>query len=602
MLETLEQVRLSLLMFIDDGELKTHQLDGEQAFLVSILASLKMMSYNDILKNTLPSLKLKNIYALSPMCIYGLKHLAATSKSYLESMNGAESSQSNRICRKGLSFVEESCSFAVNHSRELIHLASTTSYVAFYCLGKRKAALIALSSSFLIELKNRKCLPISIEKNIHLLYPFLNLPDILNQQKPFYERALTFVVFSCIIAEQLRAISTSSIAEQSLPKPRKHQMRHSLNESPAKQVWQILQHSKQFTVNQTHIFNESVDQIFAKSVCQENPKDLFAQLKQRIENENLALSEAEKQGLQNLETGIVEGRFDNFMLGNFQRFQELGTTLLASILYDRQDFSRKLKDFAQLGTQCADGWLSNLESFASQAKDIKFAVHVELAKLRTAILREEIAKDKRYPNFYARLGGKNNVHFQNAIERVYAHLTRTYEGIIHTRLTGISLVESWYLKKPNVRILDKSSNVALTLKAKKVFSRFLLIMFYCPIHITFNFSFQSFSDYSIPIIEKFARRYFETKKGIVNYISDATKAEEQIDDQNEIFYTRKIHWDAISTWLSNLNEKLPDLNILEKYDSLVKKDQNDKDYLTQKGVLLLLWDLGIIENSKKPRL
>jgi hypothetical protein len=61
-------------------------------------------------------------------------------------------------------------------------------------------------------------------------------------------------------------------------------------------------------------------------------------------------------------------------------------------------------------------------------------------------------------------------------------------------------------------------------------------------------------------------------------------------------FRRAIHWDAVTKWIQTFTEN-HEIDVGEFYENFVVKDDYNIDHLTEDGVKLLLWDLGVFTPS-----
>jgi hypothetical protein len=83
---------------------------------------------------------------------------------------------------------------------------------------------------------------------------------------------------------------------------------------------------------------------------------------------------------------------------------------------------------------------------------------------------------------------------------------------------------------------------------------------------------------------------------VIEHISNAIKPQyRQLDHHREAAY-REIDWEnVILPWHADLNGR--GIDAASAWDRLVANDLHGKPHLTHDGILLLLWDLGIIERD-----
>ncbi len=255
-----------------------------------------------------------------------------------------------------------------------------------------------------------------------------------------------------------------------------------------------------------------------------------------------------------------------------------GREILKMVLYkmsrsDDEKFEADVKELSEIGGACVTGWFREIGYMLDQKSktDIAWVVHHRLAEMREDFIKEGIRKfnekiHAHHPGLSLdAVGGENNVHLFLETATVLAHRWPTRAAQMNFSMNGKSILMK-FLQTPDSSDINKKFEMNI------------------------RNAINSFRNVNVPLNVSIPH--------FVGRIDRFLKSSYTIDAICESFYCE---WDPIASWLASLESK--GIEVLEQdeegqdqYKSLlVGTNPDSSPCLTKEGVLLLLWDLGIIQ-------
>lgn len=463
----------------------------------------------------------------------------------------------------------------LSQASKIIKVAYLVSYVAMTFLGFTLPGTIGLLTSALIELKQKGFVSQAIEKNLDRILFWISLIGRGILPATFAQRAMD--IFYLALALETFVLS-SPYFKSLFPWFFNHLFllrdthKVSKEKGLSSSTFSLLEKEDNFSVNRSSIYTEHLNEVLPldlQTTLENTPaQDLFHSTEDFLRSENVLLTQEEKEGLSTLKSALIQGKIKDVTPPNFPLFQLLMKSIFLSILGDPDPEQKKIKiqEIAEIGNSCVEGWTRDLLFLHyPKTSDPRWAIHHELACLRTELIQEEFQKECRELGIKDVLGGggNHNIHTSNAVHALVWSEFRTYQGEVTRELQCLSFTVSFilYLMQRLTSYLGTED----------------------------SFLAKSFHRYEDPSL--LVDRIFESIKPtykIENY---------KVGNKGIATQFRKIPWQAIAVWLKEISKKFPYIPIENPNPSnpWISTNEVEAPYLTKQAVRLLLWDLGILE-------
>lgn len=481
------------------------------------------------------------------------------------------------------------------HSDKILFAATLTSSVALALLGFPVEGAIIFASLLLSIAKKLKYVPASVD----------NCLTYLNAYSSFIEplvSPLSLLAKTCYLTYLLALNIEKFIGLNPAPTPFKKN-----NSEDIEKVLKIIDNDNDnkmasFEVNPSYIFAEEVGQIVSQEVLEELNKKThqqwFSEFKAHIETKQIDLTPAEVKGLSNLEECVNAGTFEGKCPTNLEGFYLQIKMICYHIMNDEANIVESVeeniktnsyeltKEFARIGLSCVEGWTREISFYStSKSNDYKWSIHNHLSKWRGALLNEGIRtvgqlklmdRNKNIilsqPTDKFKIeGGNNNIHLLNVVHKLAWSQLRTYESECARAADPFTIIDILMFRFCN----DIKSTI---------------FRWYSKLIAT-----AELSSLNADLILKAMDTPIEQSKcvpNVFNQIYDAVKLEITIAKDNKAESCSKIPHKLMCDWASDLEERHPELDMTDAKWYEISDD--GKYHLSQKGVLLLLWDMGII--------
>jgi len=578
------------------------QKDGQQSFAIGFLAWERINLIIQQIKMHTPKFNVR--YTLIPytlIVIAGWAHPFA--KSY-SSEHPDPITKKEKIVKAAFQFLEaagKASQDIFQHADKVLNAVCIVNAVALVSLGFPVTGSIAILGLFVLALKRYRCLPASIESYMQHITIVASLATTLTTPTniilriigvAFHSLGLTGLILnSQLINSRLHARFTNPFYNK-----------HVVNEAPGEQEIAIQRAAIQevfdrFRVNPTYVYSNEVGRLLSsesdQSLAQISASTLFDHLTTRIQQSNITLSEGEKEGLNNFKICATTGRVTDTAPPDIELFQKIIKLLIQSILNDDDNFSVKVKEFANLGNSCVAGWTRDINAMLfPQTKEVAWAVHHVLAKMRGEIVKEKILTNEELRLSLERAGGANNIHLTDAVQGAFWHRIRTFEGELTNQLHKFSVLSTLFFRLP---IMNDNTERLTFIES------FYMVMAMQTLHPGISGDGGRSIREILRTLEPDITRAVMNPNIIVNAVYDAIKPEyKPVEDGriDRVESKRVIAWEAIQTWMADIAEKrkinIYDPDTYEFNPIWIERDIADQHYLSKAGVKLLLWDLGIL--------
>ncbi len=493
---------------------------------------------------------------------------------------------------KTLKLVEIPIDKILNHSGTIINVACLSSYVAMLVLGHYVIGSLGLAGLVLFTIKKLGYLPGRLEK---LLLPFELFSMVFSLAAA--PQNIVLKIFSMITASLIISdyVAKNESLHQFLPKCLLGKaQRHEFQDSISIDDWTLKQETP-FDVNYLSLLSEKLDEIIPSEdraqLEQIDIKDLYIRLEGRAKKLNFEINQV---GWDRIKQSVVNDRISDVRPINFDRGREVLQSILFRIAGERDEkFEMSMKELSEIGASCVEGWLREINFMMNpQTKtDFSWVVHHHLAVLRGELIKEAVRNISQSLKIKTQgeisldiVGGDNNIHLINQIQRAVWHKWRPYEGEVATKLEG---------RGPFRRLLERVSGGPISFhqaqKVSGVFADALLaqssiqLILPIPAYVL-----------TASVSEKLVKEYNIDE--ITESLYQAIKPEY---DNITLQPYRKIEWETITSWFGSLSIKGVDSIIMNEegvYNpDIVGLDDRGSYFLSKDGVKLLLWDLGIIK-------
>ncbi len=492
------------------------------------------------------------------------------------------------------------CDFVLKISPHLVRVAMIATTVALAVFGFPEHALLNLSTTLLSFVKRSGYLPSSVDNIVSPMAEFAGICiplvidlDIISKMGAY----LSFAIkgYQYLLHSPLGSLLSAKRKIPTPPKPHTISQTKALSHYTEKEIEAMTSSRDNFTVNSSHIYSEHVAQLLpqTKPINNAQRELLFAQFEKEIAQRGIELTSDRKDGLSILKRGFVESMFGDKRPVNCEKFQALLAAMIESLLRDELDFEEKTKELCLIGKSCTEGWLREiLFLYQPQSKKIAWAVHHELSSLRSHLVAELIQELQkaledqkvRGIDFKDLMGGTDNIHLINTFEAAFWAWFRSKRGELYLQTYGVDFLNNWMISFLDVDNPEKKIELMILVITKLLHSGHEMAPAYT----------SAISD--VVRRKVLRRRYLITEKLETN-IFNAIKPKVQ-----NLESSRNIQWGAITPWLTDITERgIVDFVSSTGYkEKWVKQDIFGQYYLTEEGVRLLLWDLGIFEPNYLP--
>ncbi len=310
--------------------------------------------------------------------------------------------------------------------------------------------------------------------------------------------------------------------------------------------------------------------------------------------ESHEIPEEDNHGWNQLKDALLSQTVSDKTPPNFPFFLKLVKAMCLSINEEPDEVKQKqnLESLIQICNNCIEGWTREVEILVSpDSSNIKSYVHRRLAEYRDGLMEDELRSIERSnPGFFKGMGEINNVHLHDELSSWLWHDWRSFRGETHISIWGRGLVTAYAQS-------IKEEYVGKPLKE--------LFLFHCNVknmvakigYLTLrNLPEKTKAHYTKENIHTFIRD--QIAHGLIpwnlieNWLSSlgsSTESEEAL--LSDILYDST---NPEIKWKSKYNPKwVTEVEAFEKIDNTPERKK--KRFLTDEGVTLLLWDLGIIE-------
>ncbi len=495
----------------------------------------------------------------------------------------------------------------LNHTQLVVNVACLTSYVVMIALGHTLVGGLGLVGFGLLIIKKARYLPGYIEKYIIPLEVVSSVYTGVVSQVHVINKVFLLV---CSLIECLDYISRNEFLNQSFSKftsnkfGRAHQIRELVGMDWESKIDSV------FRVNYSSLHSKELEQIFSR-----NDKDAvkamdvhlkYEELEQRSQLLGVAFNHA---GWKKIKDAVIYDCSSDDRPINFDYGLELLKVLLMKMSKENDEqFSKSMIELSEIGESCFEGWLRDIGVMLNPEvkDDFSWAVHNQLAVMRDGLLMESLPEvESNIQKFseeqisLSAAGGIDGVHLVDVVAIAIWHKWRTYKGEVLARLYGRSFFERLFQKGADIEldaIYGPHNKVSFIEQQFRRWGRFsdaaiAVSGIQLPIPILGHMI--------TSLVEKCLRAEYNIER-MVNTLYDAIKPQYvDVIERGSISHQslRKIEWGAITSWFSALYNK--DIDITGDFHGfnpeIVALDDHGNFFLTEKGVKLLLWDLGIIE-------
>ncbi|MDP1608959.1 MAG: hypothetical protein Q8L98_06575 [Chlamydiales bacterium] len=590
---------LSLSQYNLSNAMRAYEKDGEQALWVTTIALARLQVLAMQLQPIAPSL-LANIPFFS--ISIGLA-VAPSIVSFIQE-------HTKQYSLIDLTNVKE---FLTKHIDvdAIANTACCISYVALIALGFPLSGGFGLAGLALIALKRNFYLPALA---IQLLRPLSLVAGVTSVYFFPMHTAVRLLILSILSAHLLReGLSHVTISKEWFPNLF-HPFHGLHKKDPPILFTDHLIDPANLTVNPTHIFTDRLEQLFSPEALNapENAHELFDQLFEKIKTEKIVLTDREKQGLENIKIGTIDGFVSDVLPPNVPLFKKTLCVQIHSILQDSLNLSIKVRELAELGHSCVLGWTRDIIALQNpNTSNIEWAIHYELAMRRGELVKEAAGEAIKDPSLFGVslgsaaefVGGTNNDHFLVEIQKIFAGKYRTYEAELHLQMDPPSVPGNfWYRGQTyfealqnNLRHSNHTVKNVLGFNLRVLETLWLSVFDMGTVHPSLTLH------HTASILQKCREKtdpYFYDPEILVDYTYEAIKPEKRINEKGDVEEWSRISPKAIQTWLMDMQQRHPEVD-LDALDNKWLEPTLFGYCLTKEGIRLLLWDLGIL-NAKSP--
>ncbi len=637
-------------------KITTHEKDGQQQFQIGFLAWKRLAVLEEQWLAVIPKLKTHYV-TLVPIGLGLLSSVAAPlAKQYIkENDNQTKHPYLSFLCEMTVK-AGESAQVICQNSNTLINVACGVSYVAMIALGHTTIGAIGLIGLVLIAVKREGYLPNWLDRTLDPItvaaetYVIWNLP-MLGVVRGFFllqqlgegidllkrfeqtQRMLPNWVLNPMPGKHVKKETTSAInldelevnfshiynekLNQVFPVDYQNEINEkevstlfdslvsrfislyksgdekidSLDELLAKEPEWASQRSKEELIQRVLIEGTNNDRADFYAEIDLETKEAIAKVLKESSNKLNDLSKLVDEkplraatknivhnhlqtmifGFNKLRSGVEHGRIEDELPPNFDLFKRLMKAQMDAMLQEEDGiFLGEFQLLCEMGSGCAnDGWLKHISNLVNvKTDDLEWAVHHQLAKMRGVLVNEKLLEinddlqQKRKLDL-SPVGGVLNSHVVNAAHCGIYPRFRTYEAEFYHQVNPREMDETIWVQLMNKHI-DRKWWIGDTL---------FMLHEMAHVHITLLF----YGDIFMKHFKTLDKEY--TLDAIVDEVYESIKPRRG---------ESKIPWGIIEKWLKE-----------KEVNDCVEETPNGP-CLNQKGVLLLLADLGILQEKKSP--
>lgn len=488
----------------------------------------------------------------------------------------------------------------------IVNITCLVCYVAMIAFNHISAGIIGLSGLLLIAVKRFQYLPASCESFLNMGGNLAHVYQsaVSTTRTPLRQISLFLSIFNLI-----NKLSKYESFYSFLPSWGMKSLSTQKESDPLKDFIKSSRYPEEgfkaltFTINPDSIHKGKETSVlppdFEKTLESQDLKNLYDQVEARQEREKIVFTDNESKGWEKLKNTIQKYKMDCAFPPNLKtliHYLKGVLFLCAQEEMPSDAFQSKIKELAKIGGQCPEGWTRDLGFLLnpSSKEDYKWAIHHYHAIFRGEIIKTSILKSfnmltenhsqEERQKLLDSVGGSNNVHVQNHIQRMLEHRWNTYDSQVYTSIYGKSLTrrfEQWLLPKSVQDPFTKGLVEWLFFHSNRTFS--LPSKFYSMVHENAK------ENYTIDgLVDMIYEKAKPVKLSIEGYdLTDET--------------SREISWSAITSWFSSVDNKgfeiIDDKGVYNTF-WVQKLDYGKTRFsLTKEGIKLLLWDLGILKET-----
>jgi hypothetical protein len=536
--------------------------DQKQHLAVSALATNRLSMLAQQLSSCLPSLK-NTLIVWIPFSLGLISAcLANPAEKYLKQEK--RDPILTALCTLTVG-VGKACEFSLTYSHIVIDIACLVSYVAFIVLGFPVTGAIGLAGLALIAIKRAGLMPPLLDKMMEPLAVFAMLVAGFLIPTPLIMRAPQ--IFFSLDYFLLHLLKNWR------PLPGKH-IEIGAKPTSLANVNQYIDHLE---VNLTSIFTKD---LYCLHKSAKDSHELFKEIEERLLKEEIKFTEEEQAGYNTLRQAVIDGTLVDEAPVNLENLRQMVKDILDSILNEEHLFAEKIKEYSLAGNQCNDRWTSELYHFLKPnptLKDYKYLFHYHLAQFRSAIIQE--SKNEILHKFSIdckAAGGSNNTHLEDTVEAAVWHHFRGYKGEFNRRKASTSPLQGLLIssfQKENHRYARNGFTASL----ENLYIRSIFFL-----RNIAHVSLRKFSPDLIGFVQKNGLDSKYTKERIIDVLLGKVN-----DTSNEA--RREIPAAAIQIWEEDFSAR-NEWYIENRGDFF-----NAANCLNEKGLALILWDMGILQ-------
>lgn len=578
--------------------------DGKLSLAVGMVAAIRLDLLVGQMRAYVPQLNGSSLWMI-PCAVGVLASLRPFAESYLKNHPAPATNKERAyvlVCRLLVKMAPVGDKI-LQYADKILNVACVVNAVALMAFGFTMSGSIALCGLFLLALKRYDRLPERVERYLDAVITVMSLSVV------FTPMNIVFKILNIILL--ISKVSNFNVIRSRMPASFIHPChnRHVFQKISASEGKFLVQAQKvsRFEVNPAHVFSNEIEKLFPADYMQEIEKitaeELFQQLHAKIERLNIRLEKSDRKGLDQLRTGAILGRVRDQTPTDVEKFKLVLKVYVHTILKDqnKDNFAANLLELAEEGNACVDGWTRNITAkLAPQTNEADWAVHHVLAKMRGEILKEKVLQysNRKFKNMpWLELVGKaNNTHLNNAVQGALWHRLRTYEGELNRQLRQPSPLSALFLRKV---IMNQNHEAGDKLSWVERFYREDVMIDYHPAMLNIVSLVQTM----IMLIEIEPAVFKDSMNvhRLVHTIYEAIKPAYVQAQDNRMEARREIAWEAIRLWIGDLSERVegnfPEPGSEEYYKKWVERNELGHEWLSESGVRLLLWDLGILRQA-----
>lgn len=575
------------------NELKNQQLDGRRQQIVAALVQELLFVYQSVWNRVLPRpTSTLDYVGISLLCV----------KSFASGLSLC-SSRINPQVLTSVKILESYLDVALDRADELITVVRTVTYVALLVLGNRRTGAIGLAGIVCTVAKRYRCLPVKVDLALSRLSQISNLYFLMTTSSGSSFRVLR-VAFSTLKMGKI-GLALYDLMNYYVPYLFPALGQHTVNPlkalpraaDPAIAVTSLRFQNENFSVNLSSLHAPALSQFLAldlTSILEKlDPQKLYDDLNIRFRENGIASPSCEETGWGVIKDSLVKGCLAAVIPPNFEKFLLVFKALLYQMATNRtlkkEDFETFISEINGVGVQCPEGWLVAVDGILNPGtRDLTWSVHHHLACFRSDLISAAalsfFRSNSPLVSWVTKIeGGPINTHLQLEVQKAFWVLYRPYHAERAYAFEGVPLFMRSYLYFQSFARF-KGSELEDYMQALIYGFGSNLVLGKCLLEIDGH------------VRDVFSATY--TVRTLVEQIYDAIQPQYRRHEKETVAY-RKISWDAVSAWIgANAHIAALVLGSEHGYNPhFVAVDDFGQKKLTQNGVRLLLWDLGIIESK-----